>query len=582
MKKIQTILLIFAVAWMTAACQKDGETLVVTAPDAASGLNANASEIVLSADNTDNLALTLYWNNGQAPTVSNPNVSLPDGLVSLTLQMSADDTFTAAVYEQKLENGGSSVQFTVAALNSIMLRLGLADAQLHDVYVRLKTEMNGKASMSETLRLRIAPFVIDMHVMEMQNKDDRSVFAVLRSTDQTPGLYEGFAVAAAWQKFYFAAADGTLWGTNAATGTAFDLLNTADDDSMWEKIWDCWFANASGCHYIYMNTETAKWAQVHLPSVTVTAGGEPVNMKFSTSSKCWTGVFTTAAAGTALTVGGIGARYDIDTGDSGTPKDSPFSIWAGADGSFLFVSGNADTGIKAEKAGTYTLTLDVGNSTWSLAEGGGGPVVTYPEALYACYYYKEGSQRLGLATAMAAREEEGCYEGFVYTDPEWGAELSNFRFLTAMDDTATVYATNTTQYELSSDASAWNLWSSNTGLNYVVADLAAMSWSEIQVAQIAVCGDFNNWSTTADVMQYDAQTGKWTATCDIPAIGYGFKFVLGDAANAWRWQYGDPDGDGVLQIAGNADNVIPSSAGTYKIELDLSSFSAPAYTLTLQ
>lgn len=581
MKKIQTILLIFTVAWITAACQKDGEMLVVTAPEGASGLGTDVPEIVLSPDNADNLALTLYWNNGQAPTVSNPNVSLPDGLVSLTLQMSADDAFTA-FYEQKLENGGSSVQFTVAALNSIMLRLGFADAELHDVYVRLKTEMNGKASLSETLKLRIAPFIIDMHVMEMQNKDDRSVFAVLRSTDETPGRFEGFAVASAWQKFYFAAADGTLWGTNASTGTAFDLLNAPDDDTMWEKIWDCWFTNVSGCNYVFMDTGTAKWAQVYLPSVTVTADGQLVNMKFSTSTKCWTGVFTTAAGDVALTVGGIGARYDIDTGDSGTPKDSPFSISAAADGSFRFVSGTADTGIKAEKAGTYTLTLDVGNSTWSLAEGGGGSVVTYPEALYAYYYYKEGSQRLGLAAAMAVREEEGSYEGFVYTDPAWSAELSNFRFLTAMDDTATVYATNTTQYELTSDASAWNLWSSNPGLNYVVADLAAMSWSETQVAQIAVSGDFNDWSTTADVMQYDAETGKWTATCNISSIGYGFKFVLGDAANAWRWQYGDPDGDGVLQIAGNADNVVPASAGAYKIELDLNSFSAPAYTLTLQ
>ena len=42
------------------------------------------------------------------------------------------------------------------------------------------------------------------------------------------------------------------------------------------------------------------------------------------------------------------------------------------------------------------------------------------------------------------------------------------------------------------------------------------------------------------------------------------------------------DGDGVLQIAGNADNIVPLSAGTYKIELDLNSFSAPAYTLTIQ
>ena len=581
MKKIQVILLTFLAAGMMAACAKDGETLVVTAPGAASNLGANATEIVLSGENTASLALTLYWNNGGVPTVSNPNVSLPDGLANLTLQMSADDAFTS-VYEQKLENGEASVQFTVAALNSIMLRLGFADAELHDVYVRLKTEMNGKASMSETLRLHIAPFIIDMHVMEMQNKDDRSVFAVLRSTDENPEVFEGFAVASAWQKFYFAAADGTLWGTNASTGTAFDLLNTADDDTMWEKVWDCWFANASGCHYIYMNTATTQWAQVHLPVINVTAGGEAVGMKFSTSEKCWTGVFTTTAANTALAISGTGARYDIETGDSGTPKDAPFTITGSTDGSFRFVTGAGDTGITVEKAGTYTLTLDVENSTWQLAEGGGGPVVTYPEALYAYYYYKEASERLGLATKMAAQETDGSYQGFIYTDPDWSAELSNFRFLTATDDTATVYATNSTQYELTSDGSAWNLWSSNTGLNYVVVDLAAMNWSETKVAQIAVTGDFNSWSTSADVMQYDAATGKWTATCNISTIGYGFKFVLGDAENAWRWSYGDPDGDGVLAIVGDTENVVPTTPGTYKIELDLSSFAAPTYTLTLQ
>lgn len=581
MKKIQILLLTFAAAWMMTACEKDGEILIVTAPGAASDLNANSTEIVLSSENPDNLALTLYWNNGQPPTVNNPNVSLPDGLESLVLQMSADETF-ALSYEQRLENGRSSVQFTVAALNSIMLRLGFADTQQHEVYARLKSEMKGTASFSEVLKLRITPFVIDMNVMEMQNKDDRSVFAVLRSTDQTPGLYEGFAVASGWQKFYFAAADGTLWGTNASTGTAFDLLNAPDDNTMWDTIWDCWFTNASGCHYIYMDTDAAKWIQVHLPSITVTADGTAVDMKFSASKRSWTGVFTTAATDVPLTVGGIGAQYDIDTGDSGTPKDSPFSISASADGSFRFVSGIANTGITAGKAGTYTLTLDVENSTWQLAEGGGGPVVTYPEALYAYYYYKEASQRLGLATAMSAREEEGSYEGFVYTDPSWDAASSNFRFLTAMDDTATIYATNSTQYELTSDASAWNLYSSHPGLNYLVADLAAMNWSETKVAQIAVCGDFNSWSTTANTMQYDATTGKWMATCNIATIGYGFKFILGDAENAWRWQYGDPDNDGVLMIAGDTDNVVPAATGTYKIKLNLSSFSAPTYTLTLQ
>lgn len=579
MKKIQILFLTLATAFLTAACDKDGEMLTVSAPEAASGLSADATEIVLSVGDADNLALTLYWNNGQTPAVSNPDVSLPDDLVGFALQMSAAETF-ADVYEQTLENGQSSVQFTVAALNSILLRLGLSDEGLHDVYVRLKTRMGSDAVLSDVLRLRISPFVIDVTVMEMQNKDDRSVFATLHSTDATPALYEGFAVASAWQNFFFAAADGTLWGTDASTWTPFTLRNGPDGD---ELVGNCWFPAAAGCRYIYADTQAGQWIDIHLPKITIAVGETAVDMKFSASTKCWTGIVTTATADAALAVGGTGARYDVETGDSGTPKDTPFTIAANADGTFRFVSGTGETAINAGAAGSYTLTLDVGNATWQIAQGGDvPPAVTYPEALYAYYYYKESSQQLSLATAMAAQETEGSYEGFIYTDPDWGAESSNFRFHTSTDDTATVYATDSSQYELSSGEGIWNLWSANTGLNYVVADLAAMSWSETKVAQIAVSGDFNAWSTSTDVMQYDAATHKWTAVCAISTIGYGFKFVLGDADNAWRWQYGDPDGDGVLVVAGNADNIVPAAVGTYKIELDLSSFTAPTYTLIPQ
>lgn len=574
--------MIFAASWMMTACEKDGETLVVTAPEGASELSADATEIVLTANDVENLALTLYWNNGQSPAVSNPNVSLPDDLMSLTLQMSAEETF-ALPYEQMLESGQSSVQFTVAALNNIMLRLGFTEARLYDVYVRVNTRMSSEVSSSETLKLRIAPFIIDMSVMEMQTTDFASTFATLHCGTDTPTLFEGFAVTSAgWYNFYFVSADGTIWGNDGDTGVAFEI-STA------ETKWNCWFAGTTGCHYVFMDTQLREWWQVHLPSMELVVGGEHIEMQFSTKTKTWTGVFTTSTDNAALTIGGTGARYDktVGTESDATPIDYPYSIVADGQGTFRFVEGSAGTALTAGQAGTYTLTLDVENATCELSEGSGGggdddPIVTYPEALYAFYYYKEASQRLDLATAMAATEEEGSYQGFIYTDPDWGAEKSNFRFLTAMDDTATVYATNSGQYELTTDDSAWNLWSSNTGLNYVVADLATMSWSETKVSQIAVSGDFNGWSTSSDMLVYDAATGKWTATCEIQVIEYGFKIVLGDAENAWRWQYGDPDGDGVLQVAGNNDNIVPAATGTYKIELELNSFAAPVYTLTLQ
>jgi hypothetical protein len=48
----------------------------------------------------------------------------------------------------------------------------------------------------------------------------------------------------------------------------------------------------------------------------------------------------------------------------------------------------------------------------------------------------------------------------------------------------------------------------------------------------------------------------------------------------WKWQYGDPENDGTLEMG--KDGFKPAETGVYKIELDLSSYDAPTYTLTKQ
>ncbi len=570
MKK--TLIYMFAgiMALAAVSCEKDGEILTVSNPEPATGLGADPTERVLTATEKDNLGMTFWWKNGDGASVSNPSAALPDGLVSSALQFSATEGFES-VYSQSLETGASSVQFSVEALNNIVLRLGVTEETATKVYVRVATTLGKTSVFSESLAVTVTPYIGDTGTMKMNDKDSGTTFATIHNTTENPDRYEGFAVTTVgWQNFYFVAADGSAWGEDEAW-TPFVVEKQGDE---WRN---CWFAGTTGCHYVVLDTKAGEWWQVHFPSVVISAEGNDTKMKFSTSARTWSGVFTTTADNVAVKVGGTGAKYDrtVGTEASATPIDWPFTI-AASGNSFSLMEGDGETGLTAGTAGTYTLSINIDTKEISLTSGGDTPAhANYPEQLYAWYYKKEASDKLDMATVLnAVADNDGHYQGFLYTSPDWTEEQSGFRFLTTMDDDATVYYTTGGQYELSTDAGGWNFWSGDPGLNYVTVDLTAMTWAEQKVVQIAVCGDFNDWKTTEDVMTYNAGTRKWEATCEVGNIQWGIKFVFGD----WTWEYGDPDGDGTLGL--KADGFKPAETGTYKFELDLSGFDAPTYTMT--
>ena len=570
MKK--TLKYIFAgiMALAAISCEKDGEILTVSNPEPATGLGADPTERVLTATEKDNLGMTFWWKNGGGASVSNPSAALPDGLVVSSLQFSATEGFESA-YSQSLEADASSAQLTVEALNNIVLRLGVTEETATKVYVRVATTLGKTSVFSESLAVTVTPYIGDTGAMKMNDKDSGTTFATIHNTTENPDRYEGFAVTTVgWQKFYFVAADGSAWGEDEAW-TPFVVEKQGDE---WRN---CWFAGTSGCHYVVLDTKAGEWWQVHFPSVVISAEGNDTKMKFSTSARTWSGVFTTTADNAAVKVGGTGAKYDrtVGTEASATPIDWPFTI-AASEGIFSLVESDGESGLTAGAAGTYTLSFNIDTREISLTSGGDTPApANYPEQLYAWYYKKEASDKLDMATVLnAVADNDGHYQGFLYTSPEWTDEQSGFRFLTSADDDATVYYTTGGQYELSTDAGGWNFWSGDPGLNYVTVDLTSMTWEEQKVAQIAVCGDFNDWKTTEDVMTYNAGTRKWEATCEVGNIQWGIKFVFGD----WVWEYGDPDGDGTLAL--KAGGFKPTETGTYKFELDLSGFDAPTYTMT--
>lgn len=561
---------IFAILLLAASCEKDGDKLIVTEPGAPSDFSASSTEIVLSSDGVDALALSLFWNAGALPEVSDPTVALPDDLTELSMQFSATEDF-ASYTEMYLEADQTSLQFTGGELSQLLMKLGMTEVQQYSIYVRLAVKMGGKYTYGDILVLKITPYAVETGWMQIVSKTDvTDVLATLYCKDATPALFEGFAVpSGGWYNCFFIAADGTQWGCNA-DWTAFSLVANSQNN--------CWFAEPSGCQYVYADTENELWWHVNVPTINVNIDGTAVELKYSKSAGGYSGTITTSAANTAVTVTGTGSRFDITTGtDAGIAGITyPFCLIPSGSESFEFINAEGTTeSFIIENAGTYTLTFNVFDYTWSVKEGAEEPpVVTYPENVSMYYYLKDGSDQLGLACQMAETADEGIFEGFVWTDPNWGTNYTNFRF--HADDV--VYSSNSEgQYVLGEGG--WNSWSSNSNLNYVVADFTTMTWSETQVTKIAVTGDFNSWSLDTDQLTFNMETGKWEVECDITTIGWGIQIVLDDANATWRWKYMDGDMDGTLSMDGG--NIMPAQTGKYKIVLDLSSFSAPTYTMTL-
>jgi starch-binding outer membrane protein SusE/F len=112
------------------------------------------------------------------------------------------------------------------------------------------------------------------------------------------------------------------------------------------------------------------------------------------------------------------------------------------------------------------------------------------------------------------------------------------------------------------------------------ADLSAApapgQWFWDKINTWGIIGEFNGWSVS-DPLTFNASTGVWTITRDMPAGKFKFR-----ANNDWAINFGDKESPGDFKPeygdAGGNDIVI-SVAGNYTISLDLSVGGNYAYTL---
>jgi len=116
-------------------------------------------------------------------------------------------------------------------------------------------------------------------------------------------------------------------------------------------------------------------------------------------------------------------------------------------------------------------------------------------------------------------------------------------------------------------------WRVRAQLNATPPPVGTWSWTKINTW--GIIGEFNGWSVS-DPLTFNAATGVWTITRDMPAGKFKFR-----ANNDWAINFGDKSPADFKPEYGDAggDDIAIATAGNYTISLDLSAGGNYAYTL---
>lgn len=555
MKTIRSLAVMLISLFVLSSCERDGDNILLSGFES-SELIASTHQVTLTNDIRNQIVLSLAWNNCK-PAVNNSSMGVADGLATTTLQTSTDENFSTCIESTE---STLSKAYTGAELNALAKNTGMQPNIEGNLYFRLKASIgdNMEPKFSRTLTVKVTPYTLSMKELHVLKEDKSSTIATLYSPEEN-GIYTGFMNTTKWMKCWFSENDGTIWGNYGANGHTFELSDSGD-------AWNCWFPETEGCHYVTVDTKSKEWSATYLPSLTI-SGAASAEMNYSSALNSWKATIVTTADNASIQISGNGKQYNAKTGDKAS---TDFPVYFAASGQTISLSKTAGN-ITLAKAGTYTFTIDFSNPaewTYSLKEGT-EEKPKYPAQLDM----KTIGEHPVLLTQLLKYGTKGIYYGF-YNATQWD------NFLLTDNENSIQYGSDPGNlYKLSKENGKYNLWFEQSGYFFMEANLEAMTWKPTEITQINVCGDFNGWSTTADLMTYDTVNKVWTATCDIKTVGWGLYFMIN---KDWNFTLNKNEGEGMLKLyygSQASGNIIPSETGTYQITIDLVNYT---YTLKKQ
>lgn len=518
-----------------ASCEKDGDTIYANGITDTE-LGTQASDIVLDADRLDALVLSVYWNDNGDISLSDPEVAAPSQVVANTIQFASDEVF-ANVVDENLNQGIYFRQYTCRALNNIMGRLGLEGGVKATVYVRVKSSLgaNIEPKYSNVLTISVTPYLIDLTVGYYLDEGQNETGIIL-SSPEANGIYSGFVGAASWGHFWLREGNGTIWGNDGVTGTAFVLGNSTTGID----IWNCWYPGVTGCYYVTVDTPANEWSALLIPEITV-GGDYSGSMTYDRNSNSWSMNVTAAAAGPAgMTLSTTGKLYNVATGtDDAAAIDTP--MYFGIENGVLTFSATPQAPVTVNlAAGENTLVLDLNKpGEWTFATGEAPDVVEVP----ATVFLPGITEPWDFNSILKLYDEDNRnYGGVNYVKSEWGYQIAvekdNWADYYSMVDGGTAFS-GKLEYQ-----GKTNIAAPAEGIYLFDVSLSGLSYKLTPITSVSYTGLNDDWNihpmTATD--SPCVFTAEMTKTANTP---WGVKILLNDS---WELFFGGNGTPGELAL----------------------------------
>lgn len=509
-----------------ASCDSD-MNLVFVHPSDDISLAGASGEIILSPDNPQALAMTLYWSGDGYISLSDTLLQAPVNAAVETIQLSKDESFSSPL-DVSVDKGVRSRQFLCEELNSLLGRLDFESEVKAPLYIRIKSVLaaNLEASYSSTLKVLVQPYRIHLTLGTVLDKDWNETSMKLASPEEN-GIYKGFMGVNGWTNWWFREANNIVWGNVGEDGKTF---HASSDDNHW----NFWFPDPAGCYFTTLNTVEGWWSGLHIDNLTV-AGDIAGEMTYNMKANQWTlPVNLPNAATVTITVTGKGSLYNKETTDMGPAIAKNVAFGGNCERLKFGETGSSIT--VALPAGATTLVLDL---TDPLAfKIGAGEAAPEPEAEPRLYFSGIVNWD-GFDDYLSLYDESTLsYGGAQWIDSEWG-----YRAYT-QPDWAAAYKAADGATPLSGSLvladSDGNIPAPEKGLYVMDFNMKALTYRLTKVEKVTFTGLNDDWTEHAMVQSADNPevfTAEFVKEKETP---WGVKVLInGD----WGLFFGGSDGN---------------------------------------
>lgn len=513
---LKTALLSGIMAFGFVSCDSDIDPVYVLPSDDMT-LGGATGDIILTPDNPQALAMTIYWSGDGQLALSDTLLQAPVNAAEETIQLSKDEQFSSTI-DLSVEKGVRSRQFLCEELNSLLGRLGYTADEKAPLFIRVRSVLSANIdpTYSSVLKVMVQSYRIHLILGTVLDKDRNETTMQLASPDEN-GIYQGFMGVNGWTNWWFREANNVVWGNLGQEGMTF-YASSADDH------WNFWFPDPSGCYFTTVNTVEGWWSALHIDNLSV-AGDLTGEMTYNQRNNQWTLPINLPSASTvSITVTGHGSLYSKETTDMG-PAVEKNVAFSGNDQNLVFGE-NGSTITLDLPAGETNLLLDLSNPMELKIAAGNVPDEPTPETEPYLYFsgvvdwngfddyislYDESTKSYGGAHWIAS---EWGYRA--YPKAEWDVAYKGAEGAIPLSGSLI----------LAESGNDGNIPQPENGLYVMDFNMSALTYTLTEVNKVTFTGLNDDWSEHPMIQSTDNPevfTGEFIKTANTP---WGVKVLI--------------------------------------------------------